>query len=104
MRVASLKNNGYTVIKLSPGTYEVRQIWDGWAGDDKALDKPTRTQVTLAPNSQTYVRLATSAASERTPTGSRYLLRWHLGQVSPDRALVEMAETRRVEPEAVSVK
>ena len=100
----SLKNNGYTVFKLDPGTYEITQRWEYSFGDSGDFQKPTRARVTLLPDTRTYVRLVSTLTERVTPTGVRDLFQWQLREVQPGEALSEISLTRRVDPDGGQVK
>ena len=101
-RAVGLKNNGYALIKLAPGNYEVTQSWDSWLGDNAQLQKPISLRLALEADSATYLRLGTSTSTSPSnySTGIAMTIHWVFRQMPFDQALAELASTNRVELDA----
>lgn len=101
-RAVGLKNNGYAVIRLAPGTYEITQRWDAWLGDRSELREARSRRIEFTPDSMTCLRLTTQAVRDvgAGPAGGMGVsFAWQLMRVPVEDALPELSRTRRVELE-----
>ena len=56
-KLVELPNQGYTSVKLSPGIYRVKQIWEPWPGDFKWLSVPIDVDLTLKAGKTHFLEL-----------------------------------------------
>lgn len=101
-RAVGLKNNGYALIKLTPGKYEITQSWDSWLGDNTKLQQPISVSLAIGADSVTYLRLGTASSTSpgSNASGFSMTINWELRQMAVKQAVAELSSTNRVELDA----
>jgi predicted small lipoprotein YifL len=100
---AQLENNGYMVIALGAGSYQILQRWKaGLSGIADIENKTSSVAVNLEPGSITYVRLGTQVErGASTPHTFSINFRWELKKVSAADAAPEISQCRQASLQAM---
>ena len=92
-KLAVLSNESYTLVKLSPGTYRIEQMWDLWPGDFEWLKEHKIIDLTLDAGKTQFLEL-------KVVDESLFKASWSLWVVPPSAGLARISSLKRQETES----
>jgi hypothetical protein len=88
-KLIELPNGGYMSVRLSPGTYRVKQIWNPWPGDFEYLSEEKNINLTLEAGKTHFLELKVVQQG--------YHASWSLWVVPPSAGQARISSCKRLE-------
>jgi hypothetical protein len=98
---AKLNNNGYTLIAIEPGNYEISQKWVRWPGDPKRNLETLSNNIMVEPGKNYYLRFFQTSKLDSLVTAT---FTDHFQIINEEQALQEIKECRFQDPESAFEK